>query len=288
MNDNKLKKLTEHVFYLSNPHDKKRPLLACIVGDDQVLFVDAGISIAHMQEMLDQFDAMAYHHKLPRLGVITDSHCQHSLGLQACHFPYIAHKISKEHLQEMYEWDWSDKSLDHLAKENKIPVQEVKNLKKEWPHREETLVVQIPCIIYRHQLELDLGHVSCMLEHIESDYSEDSTIVYLKEDKVLFIGDCMNFGIHYVTPSYSKQLFTVIDLLLSYDAEYFVFSSEKKIMDRNEFIEYCEYLRLLGATVSQNYDDMEVIEKELGVIKKEDIKYIYAFIEGLKRGRGLL
>ena len=279
-----LKQLTEHVYYYVDHRNKRRPLVACIVGDDQVLFIDAGISIEHMQDMLNQFENMHYHQDLPRLGVITNSHISHVLGLQACHFPYIAHKISKENLQDMFTWDWSDKSLDRLVRQNKLSAREVKNLKKEWSNRED-LEIQIPCIIYRHQLELDLGHISCMLEHIESDFSEDSTIVYLKEDQVLFIGDCMDFGVQHITPCYSKQLFTVIDLLLSYDAKYYVFASENKIMDRNEFIEHCEYLRLLGATVSQNYDDIDAIEEELGKIKKEDMKYIHAFIEGLKEGR---
>ena len=37
--------------------------------------------------------------------------------------------------------------------------------------------------------------------------------------------------------------------------------------------------------MTQNYDDIDAIEEELGKIKKEDMKYIHAFIEGLKEGR---
>lgn len=93
---------------------------------------------------------------------------------------------------------------------------------------------------------------------------------------------------HYTTPSYSRQLFHIIDMLLAFDAKYYIFSFKNKIFSRNAFIEHCEYVKLLVEKVSQYYDDFEVIESELGSIKKEDIIYIHAFIEGLKRGKGLL
>lgn len=277
-----LKKLTEHVYYYYSL-DKKRPLLACVVGEDQTLFIDAGSSCEHMQEMIDAYSRANFSDNLSKLGMITDSKYQHVCGMQLCNFPYIAHKLTQENLKEMQAWDWSDKGLDSIVKQHKMTSLEARTLKREIPDRT-NLEIQIPCIIYRHQLEVDLTGVTCILEHIETDYTDESTILYVKEDKVLFLGDCMNFGNNKSTPCYSKKLFTLIDILLAYDAEYFIFSSEKKILDRNEFIEYCEYLRLLGATVSLHNDNFEAIEADLGKIKKEDIKYVHAFIEGLKRG----
>lgn len=283
----KLKPLTQHVYCLSDSLDRKKPLLVCIAGDDQLLMIDGGASIHHMEAMLAEIEQDNTLNSLSKLGVVSDCHWNHVFGLQVCHFPYIAHKQAKDTLEKMAAWDWSDEMLERYIKEDKLLPSEVKEIKREMPDRSD-LHIQVPCIMYRHQLELDLGNLSCLLEHIESDHSPDSTVVYLKEDKVLVVGDCMNFGMHYTTPSYSRQLFHVIDMLLAYDAEYFVFSSENKVLDRNEFIEHCEYLKLLGATVSQHYDDFEAIENELGSIKKEDIKYIHAFIEGLKRGKGIL
>lgn len=281
-----LKKLSEHVYYLDGRGDK-RPLLACIAGENQLLIVDAGYSVEHMQIMLDLIDEDECLSKLSKLGVLSDCHWYHVFGMQACHFPYVAHKLTKERLQEMSNWRWLDQDLSRHLKLGKLIPLEVKEIKKEVLNREH-LKIQVPCIMYRHQLELDLGQITCLLEHVESDHSIDSTIVYLEEDKVLIVGDCMRVGMHYTTPSYSRILFNVIDTLLSYDAMYYVFSAESIVMDRNEFIEFCEYLRLLGATVSTHYDDFEAIEAELGKIKKEDVRFIHAFVEGLKRGKGLL
>lgn len=283
----KLKKLTEHVYYLADGNGHKRPLLTCVAGDNQLLVIDGGASVEHMEVMLKEIKAQENLKALSELGVVSDCHWNHVLGLQACHFPYIAHKLAKDKMQEMASWTWADSDLVHYVETSKLLPSEEKDIKKELPHRD-NLHIQVPCIMYRHQLELDLGHLFCLLVHMESDHSPDSTIVYIEKDKVLFVGDCIGFGIHYTTPSYSRQLFKVIDGLLAYDAEYYIFSSENKILNRSEFIEYCEYLKLLGATVSQHYDDMDAIENELGSIKKEDIKYIHAFIEGLKRGKELL
>lgn len=282
-----LKALTKHVYCLTDTFDRKKPLLVCIAGEDQLLMIDGGSSIVHMEAMLEEIKQNKALNSLSKLGVVSDCHWNHVFGLQVCHFPYIAHKLAKDKLEKMAAWDWSDESLDQYVKDGKLLPSEVKEIKREMPNRH-ALQIQVPCIMYRHQLELDLGNLSCLLEHIESDHSADSTIVYLEEDKVLVVGDCMNLGMHYTTPCYSRQLFHVIETLLGYDAEYFVFSSENKVLNRSEFIEHCEYLKLLGATVSGHYDDFEAIENELGSIKKEDIKYIHAFIEGLKRGKGLL
>ena len=48
----KLKPLTQHVYCLSDPMDRKKPLLVCIAGDDQLLMIDGGTSIEHMETML--------------------------------------------------------------------------------------------------------------------------------------------------------------------------------------------------------------------------------------------
>ncbi len=278
-----LVQLTEHCYYY-DARVTRRPLLSCVVGDDQVLFVDSGASIMHMQDMLDLCSQDNLHPNLPRLGVLTDYHINHSLGMQACPFVFVSHKITKEKLQEMHEWSFTEAALTKKISTNEILISELKGLKKEWSDRSE-LVIQIPCIIYRHQLELDLGHISCMLEHIESDHSQDSTIVYVKEDQVLFIGDCLEPGYDGNTPYFTRQIFNVMEILLGYKAKYYVTSKKHKIYTQNDFFEYCEYLRIIGATVSDYIDDLEAIEESLGGIDKDDLKYIEAFVEGIKRGR---
>lgn len=277
-----LKQLTEHCYYYDSKVTR-RPLLCCVVGDEQVLFINTGASKMHMKDMLELYDNLGKDPSLSRLGVLTDYHINHSLGLQSCTFPVVSHKITKDLLVEMQSWDFSDSLLTKKAAKNIILNSEVKGLKKEWPIRDD-LDIAIPCIIYRHQLELDLGHLPVKLEHIESDHSEDTTIVYIEGDEILFVGDALEPAYDGNVSYYTRQIFNVMETLLNYEAKYYVTSKKHRIFTQNDFFEYCEYLRILGATVSEYGDDLERIEDSLGGISKDDLRFIQQFVEGKKRG----
>ncbi len=40
-------------------------------------------------------------------------------------------------------------------------------------------------------MELDLGEVTCVLKHVGGDHAHDSVVIYVKEEKILFLGDCI-------------------------------------------------------------------------------------------------
>ena len=274
-------KLSEHC-YCYESKSAKRSLLGVVIGDDQVLFVNGGISPMQMGQMLDFFRGLDYHTDLPPLGVITDHGLKHVLGMQACgKMPFISHSITKQKLDEMKNWKFTDKFLEKKVNNQEILASDLKALKKEWPE-ERQVEIMIPCIIYRHKLELDLGHISCKLEHIESDHAEDTTIVFIEEDGVMFIGDILEPGYQGHSSYYTKKLMSVMDILMSYKAKYYVTSKGSKIYNQNDFFEYCEYLRIVGATVAEHYENFQAIEEALGGdLDKDDHTLIGAFINGI-------
>ena len=36
-------------------------------------------------------------------------------------------------------------------------------------------------------MELDLGEVTCVLKHVGGDHAHDSVVMYIKEEKILFL-----------------------------------------------------------------------------------------------------
>ena len=40
-------------------------------------------------------------------------------------------------------------------------------------------------------MEIDLGGITCIVEHVGGVHAPDSSIIYVVEDKVLFLADCV-------------------------------------------------------------------------------------------------
>ena len=49
--------------------------------------------------------------------------------------------------------------------------------------------MRLPDIVFQQFLRLNLGGVTAELYHVEAPHTPDSTVIYIPEDKVLFLGD---------------------------------------------------------------------------------------------------
>ncbi len=49
----------------------------------------------------------------------------------------------------------------------------------------------LPDVTFDQRIEIDLGEVTCVVQHVGGDHAADSVIVYVKEEKILFLGDCI-------------------------------------------------------------------------------------------------
>ncbi|MEK1828587.1 hypothetical protein AAAC51_04610 [Priestia megaterium] len=79
-------------------------------------------------------------------------------------------------------------------------------IKKEMPCRE-TLILQEPDVTFHHHMEVDLGGITCCIQHIGGVHAQDSSIVYIPQEKVLFLGDCLCPDFYSGDWSYDKEDF---------------------------------------------------------------------------------
>lgn len=97
-------------------------------------------------------------------------------------------------------------------------------------------------IVFEQYLEIDLGNKVCMLDQIRSTHTDDSTIVYIPDEKTIFLGDSP-----YSTTTRSlfhyKQdlLLPMIQDIERYDAEHFLLGHES-ICDSEEMKIFFEQL----------------------------------------------
>src|SRR6185295_8330420 len=86
---------------------------------------------------------------------------------------------------------WDDASLAELVRQGDESAASFEHMKAELPSRTDLVLVP-PTVSFRQQLDIDLGGVSCSVEHVGGDHASDSALVHVRERKVLVTGDALS------------------------------------------------------------------------------------------------
>ncbi|WP_339163253.1 MBL fold metallo-hydrolase [Siminovitchia sp. FSL W7-1587] len=240
--ENHLQQLTNRIYYLPDDPETDRPVMSAICGTDQTLIVDAGNSAKHAKLFLDELDQwqITNHHAV----VLTHWHWDHSFGTNQLNRLTIAHENTKMHLEKMMEYDWSDEALDHRVEKGLENPFCSKMIKKEFGADRE-ITIRLPHITFKDKLEIDLGGIRCVVKHVGGDHSDDSSLIFVEEEKVLFLGDCLYPSIYTKKPEYKidnvRRLLKNIEM---FDAEMYVLSHESPL-SKHDFMGYTFLLQLI-------------------------------------------
>lgn len=279
-----LKKLTDRVYYMPHSEQTDRPVLGLICGDKCSLVVDAGNSENHAEEFLKEVDKLNIA-PLKYL-VITHWHWDHVFGMSRMNITSICQQNTKEKLIQMQNMKWDDISLDERVNSGEEIEFCRDMIKLELPNRE-NLVIGSSDITFNESLEIDLGGVTCNIENVKGDHSIDSSIVYVQEDKVMFLGDCICEDIYNGNWSYSKKkLFPMIDKVRNYDVEWYV-SSHNVPETRAQMDNFINHLFEIGNAVGSGVSYEEALKEFRKVLGKnpseDDVYYLNSFINGNKK-----
>lgn len=227
-----LKRLTDRIYFMPQRRETDRPLLGLICGDKYSLIVDSGGSPQHAREFLSEVDSL----DVPPVKylIITHWHWDHVFGIKEMSFTTIGHEKTKEKLEELKSMKWDDDSLEKYLQEGIFNEFTINCIKEEIPksERDEFTLGDID-IAFKGSMKIDLGGVTCIIDELGGSHTEDSIIVYIPEEKVTFLGDCV-YGTRYKGEyGYTKEtLFPMIDKIQKYDAKYYLISHED-IHDKN-------------------------------------------------------
>lgn len=183
-----LTKITDRVYWMP-PGPPDRPSLCGVVGDRRTLVLDAGSSASHTRAFLDAL--LVASGTRPCAVVYTHSHWDHVLGGVEVGGIVIAHALTAEGLVELAERDWSDEGLDRRVAAGLSSARHAADVKAEMPSPRAVEVAPAD-IIFRDELEFDLGGVTVRVCHIGGDHSADSCVIHVEPDGVLFMGDCVS------------------------------------------------------------------------------------------------
>lgn len=230
-----LRKLSNRIVYLPSEESTDRPVLGYVKGDRFALAVDAGTSSGHVQKFYRELEDAGL--PLPDFTVITHWHWDHTFGMHSVSGATIACRTTNEKLGDVRKWEWTDAAMKHRLRTGEDIVMCDTCIRLEYADLQAITVVKAD-IGFTGRLDVDLGNIRCEICEIVSPHSRDSVVVYIPEEKVVFIGDADSGDYYENSGEYEEgKLHALIRTLDSLDADT-VISGHGEPEDKRAVIHY--------------------------------------------------
>jgi len=194
-----LKQLTEHAWFL--PHDPDENAVQSSIGvittQNKSILIDAGNSPRLARKLRTEL----IRNNLPPVSriIYTHHHWDHVYG--ACEFDVLAtaHKLCKAILEEESKKPWGIEYLrEEIKREPKLTVSYNARAKsiEDW----KAFRIVVPEDVFETEKVIYLDRLSIELVHVGGEHAEDSIVVKIPQEKVMFIGDC-----YYPPPAHLRK-----------------------------------------------------------------------------------
>jgi glyoxylase-like metal-dependent hydrolase (beta-lactamase superfamily II) len=276
-----LQRLTEHVYYSIPDGRTDRPTLALVRGKRHTLLYDIGASVAHTGYVLQQAESLGI--PAPDLAVLSHWHWDHWFGIDALQIPIIAQRETVRQMAIQAAYDWSDQALDQRVADGREVTFCRDMMKLELPDRS-GLRLRTADIVFDDRLTLDLGGITCQVMHVGGDHAADAVVVYVVEEQVMLLSDCLYstvYGLpqHY-TPAKLRAMLAHFDHL---PAEYYLLGHHEQAVTAAECQQWIANLRRCADLVEQYGKDRNTIIEQFSVVSghepdADELEDIEAFL----------
>ena len=174
----KLERLTERVWVYPYEEERDRPNLSYIKGDRWSLAVDAGHSEDHTRAFYRELEKAGL--PLPELTVLTHWHWDHAFGMHAVSGLCLANERTNRHLCDAHDRLLRDGVEWFLSMDECI--------RREYAD-DRPVIVSLADLTFEGEMGLDLGGCQVRVFQADAPHTDDSTLVYVPSEGVLFIGD---------------------------------------------------------------------------------------------------
>ena len=212
----------------------------------------------------------------------------HVFGMSVLNAPTIAQQGTAKELQKLATYDWRDAALDARV-EAGLEIAFCRDMiKLELPERSD-LRLRTPDISFTDFLSFDLGGVTCELHHVGGDHAADSSVLYIPEDKVLFLGDCISQAIYSPRQHYTAAKgLALFDKLLAFNAESYLESHNEAVLSKEDFQAVARALRGAAEVIVGGGDTekLRTVLKSQPDLPPEDLdELVTLFMDGLQAGK---
>lgn len=278
-----IKKIGQSFWYITPVSLTDRPILGMVVGNNKTLMIDAGNSEDHANYFIQR--TLKHENAKPDLVVLTHWHWDHIFGLSALSDSVsIASAKTRKEMEKLVPFSWSDEAIDERVREGTEIEFCAKAIKEEYQGHREIQVV-LPDVTFDRRMEIDLGGVTCVVQHVGGDHAADSVIVYVKEEKILFLGDCIYPKMYAEKVHYTvKEILRLLAELEAFDADTYI-PSHQRPWTKKEFRQETDKLRMIAKFTDQCGGDKQKITKEYQhyvnrELKEDELETIAYFVNG--------
>lgn len=242
-------KIASHTSYLELGGND-RPNIGFIRGEKGSIVWDGGNSCNNAQQLLSKLTAEEA--ASIRLLVLSHKHWDHVFGAQYFQVPVMANAVLKKQLDSMRGQDWTREGVLRRAKNKELCEFGKNNYLNEFVIGNRFSIPEPDYVTYG-KAEINLGGVTCSYEPVETCHAEGCSVLYVKEDKVLFLGDCLWPNMEGMEEDWYYSLPKVAALkkyLESFDAMYYIDSHEVPIPREKLFLWMDKLIFILQAVKS--------------------------------------
>ena len=187
-------------------------------------------------------------------------------------------------MEKLIPFSWSDEAIDDRVKEGVEIEFCAKAIKEEYKNHR-NIKITLPDITIENRAEIHLGGVTCIIQHVGGDHAADSVIVYIKEEKILFLGDCIYPRLYAEKVHYTiSETLRVLDILDTFDAETYIPSHQQPISKEEFDLEVAMLRTIAKYTEDCNGDQPKIVKKYEDYVKREltedELETISFFVNG--------
>lgn len=278
----KLMKISDRLYYLTPIQETDRPILGAVIGEEKTILIDAGNSSRHAKLFLQQLGEIGIQADLLAL---THWHWDHVFGMREMNLPSISCRETYGKIQEMQPLSWEDEDLDQRVEEGiEIPFC-AEAIKKEFGN-DRSIQVQLPTIVFENRMTVHLGGLTCEIKHVGGDHSSDSCIIFIPEEKALFLGDCLYANLYAEKWNYTvEKMLKLIQQLEKYDADIFFLSHHPAPLTKDAFNSFLQLLKNAALLTQKHAGDENAIRREMTDnlqrnLNEEELETIGFFVNG--------
>lgn len=175
-----MRQITEHIWIFPFEEERDRPNLALVRGNRWTLAVEAGHSQSHVADFYR--DLADSHLPCPDLTVVTHWHWDHTFGIPFVKGLTVAEERTNRHLRMLAKIP-AEVLQDNLTSRDPYAAREYESQKMQ---------VKPADFQFHDRMEINLGSVHAVLQHVPSPHTDDSVVILIPEDRTLFFGDAFS------------------------------------------------------------------------------------------------
>ncbi len=183
------KQISQHVWIYPPDKNTFRPVIGAIITPTQTVLIDTGNCHNHAREViaaLGRINAPPISHL-----IYTHHHWDHIFGGQIYDVPIVAHMVCEFRVIEYAKNPWSHEHVERVIREIPALTPSFSALRDLMRDDWGNFHIVLPSIIIRKKADFfPLDGVNLLIEHIGGNHADDSTLVTVVEDNVMFMADC--------------------------------------------------------------------------------------------------